>query len=217
MGFFDLFRQRGSSLIDMSLTSMREMLETDLRMFRDSTGYLLENEILNTDLEELDAGVNAREIEIRRAVLEHFAINPDDEMVFGLILISIVQDAERLGDLAKSIAEMARMTDVKRFGPEVDELRAIRDEVVKMYTDTIQGFTDGDEELTLGVMVTNQQQKARREGLIKRLVDNKEIDQSLAVVLAVSTRMISRTASHLSNIASAIALPFDQLRQRPNR
>jgi hypothetical protein len=34
-------------------------------------------------------------------------------------------------------------------------------------------------------------------------------------VLAVSSRMIGRVSSHLSNIISSVAMPFDQIRRSP--
>ena len=188
------------------------MIVESRRMFVASTGKLLDNEILDFDLSTADDRINDREQSIRRMVLEHITIDPEHEMVFGLILLSVVQDAERLGDIAKTIAEVAALAERQRMGPEVDELRAMRDEVLVMYDDTAKGFLDGSVEMTSRVMEANRIHKPHREAFIRKMAKDGTIGENMAVVLSMGARLIGRTASHLSNIASGVAAPFDQLR-----
>ena len=213
MKLFDFFSGKSAPLIGQATEHMVSMLSQAHQMFEASTAKLLDNEILDVDLVEADKVINQGEKDIRRLVLEHIAIDPNHELVFGLILLTVVQDAERLGDLAKTIAEVANLSNSRRFGSRVDELRGIRDQVIEMYKDTTQGFSEGSIELSRKVMEMNQSQKPRRESFIRGLAEADDVEVNSAVVLALGCRLISRTASHLSNISSGVAAPFDKIRK----
>jgi hypothetical protein len=47
------------------------------------------------------------------------------------------------------------------------------------------------------------------------LASDDTVTPNTAIVLSMTTRMFSRTSSHLSNIASSVAMPFDQIRRPP--
>lgn len=215
MLFFDFLRGDRPSLIQQALKDMQLMLDTSLQMFEDASAELLENEVLENNLYVQDQTVNKKETEIRRAVLEHIAIDPKREMIFSLVLISIVQDAERIGDLAKSISEIARMAKGPRHGKYVDQLRDLRDRVAAVFRDTIKAFTDADEEQARKVMDESVAVKQELTAFMKHMADEDSLDANTAVVLALGARMVSRTSSHLSNIASSVAMPFDQIRRPP--
>lgn len=212
MKLIDFFTGRSAPLIGKATTELQEMIVDSRKMYVAATGKLLDNEILDFDLSEADDAINEREQSIRRMVLEHITIDPQHEMVFGLVLLSVVQDAERLGDIAKTIAEVAALADRQRFGPEVDELREIHQQVLAMYDDTAKGFLEGSVEMTTRVMESNRTHKPRREEYIRKIAQDGTVGENMAVVLSLGARLIGRTASHLSNIASGVAAPFDQLR-----
>lgn len=215
MRFFDFLRGERPPLIERALADMQVMLTTSLAMFEDAAALLLENEILEANLVVQDQTVNKKETEIRRAVLQHIATDPRREMLFSLILISIVQDAERIGDLAKSIAETARMAKGPRHGPYVDRLREIRYRIVQAHRETTKAFADADESGARKVMDDSVAIKRDLAALGRDMANDEALTVNTAVVLAVASRMFSRTASHLSNIASSVALPFDQIRRPP--
>ena len=59
------------------------------------------------------------------------------------------------------------------------------------------------------------QTKADVAAFLTSLAQADDTTVNEAVVLSVGSRMIGRTSSHLSNIISAVALPFDQVRNAP--
>ena len=99
MKFFDFLTGARPPLVNQSLGDMGAMLDTAAEMFAAATAYLLDNEPLTLDLSARDEEINARERKVRRAVLEHVTIDPRDELALSLLLISVVQDAERCGDV----------------------------------------------------------------------------------------------------------------------
>lgn len=213
MGLFSFLRNQPSPLLSQSVQDVRAMLTTAHEMFLAASANLLENEVLEVDLRAMDATVNQRESAVRRAVLEHMAVSPESDTVLGLILVSIVDDAERIGDLAKSMAEATRLAEGPRMGANVEAARDLRDAVEAMFAGTLAAFVEGDAESARAVMAANAGAKQRAAALLRSLAAQRGLSANEAVVLAVTARMLSRTGSHLSNIASSVALPFDQIRR----
>ena len=215
MQLFSFLTGTKPPLIQRSIDWLGEMLETSERMFAAATGALLDNEPLRLDLGALDDEVNAHEGRVRRAVLEHMISDPRVETSFSLLLVSIVQDAERCGDLAKSIAKVAALASAPRMGRHVDALRPVRDRVRAAYPRARRAFLAGDAALARTVMDEHTRTKADVAAILQALASADDVSSNEATVLATSTRMIGRTSSHLSNIISAVALPFDQVRNAP--
>lgn len=215
MQLFNFLTGAKPPLITQSLRGLAEMLDTASGMFAAATAVLLDNEALDVDLSTLDESINARERQIRRAVSEHVSTDPRDQMALSLVLVSIVQDAERCGDLAKSLAKTADLAEHPRMGPHVEALRPIRDRVQATFPRVRAAFLSSDTEAARAVMEENDRTKALTAEYLQRLASADDLSPNLAVVLAIGGRMIGRTGSHLSNIISAVALPFEQIRRSP--
>jgi phosphate uptake regulator len=216
MNLFNFLTGSRPPLVEQSMTDLGIMLDTADSMFAAATNCLLDNEPLHVDLSAQDDIINEREQTIRRSVLEHILADPRGELALSLLLISIVQDAERLGDLAKSIAKASDLAKSPRMGPHVDALRMIRDRVQSAFPRVRRSFIVGDAKVGRVVMDEHAQTKADVGGYLQRLAEADDLTSNEAVVLSISARMIGRTSSHLSNIVSAVALPFDQVRNAPN-
>ena len=215
MQLFNFLSGAKPPLITQSLERLAEMLDTAGTMFAAASGALLDNEALELDLSALDMSINAAERDIRRAVSEHVGADPRDQTALSLVLVSIVQDAERCGDLAKSLAKTADLAAHPRMGPHVEALRPIRDRVQATFPRVRAAFLSSDTEAARTVMEENDVTKRLTGDYLRRLAAADDLDANLAVVLAVGSRMIGRTGSHLSNIISSVALPFDQIRRSP--
>lgn len=215
MKFFSFLTDSRPALVEQSLQDLATMLETAESMFASATDYLLDNEALSVDLSAEDEKVNKGEQAIRRAVLEHIAVDPRDELTLSLLMISVVQDAERCGDLAKSIAKAADMADSPRMGAHVESLRVIRDKVQALFPEARAAFLAADAAAARNVMETHDGLKKEVTHYLKTLAAAQDVTANQAVVLAVSARMVGRVSSHLSNIISSVAMPFDQIRSSP--
>lgn len=216
MAFLDFFRSDPSPLLRHCIEDMTGMLELTEEMFTSATALLLDNEPLSIDLKVKDAIVNERERIIRRSVLEHITMAPNQDSAFSLVLVSIVQDAERIGDLTKSLAKAANMSHQFRVGKAVEQLREIRTEVKALFPKVRQGFSESDTEEARFVMEANDRIKVKTADFLINLSNSTTVSINEAVVLAVSARMIGRVASHLSNITSSVVMPFDKLRRSPD-
>ncbi|MEL6616465.1 MAG: PhoU domain-containing protein, partial [Bacteroidota bacterium] len=213
MKLFNFLSDAKPPLIQQSVNDLLAMIDRASEMFALATGALLDNEAVQVDLAAMDDDINTREGLIRRAVLEHVAVNPQQELSFSLVMVAIVQDAERCGDLAKSLSKAAALSDAPRMGRHVAVLASIRDRVQAQFPLVHAAFSSGDAEGAAAVMNTHEAVKAEVGDLLSELARADDVSPNEAVVLGISARMIGRVSSHLSNIISAIALPFDQLRR----
>lgn len=215
MQFFSFLTGSRPPLIGRSLDGLAAMIDTAGRMYAAATATLLDNEALELDLAAEDETINAHEQQIRRAVLEHVTLSPRDELALSLVLVSIVPDAERLGDLAKALAKVADLAHRPRMGAHVDALRPVRDRVQGDFPRVRAAFLSGDADAARTVMAEHDRTKNEVTAYLERLASATDLTPNLAVVLASGARMIGRTSAHLSNIISGVALPFDQIRRSP--
>ncbi|HLT46960.1 MAG TPA: PhoU domain-containing protein [Rubricoccaceae bacterium] len=215
MKLFDFLTGSRPPLVEQSLDDMGAMLDTAAEMFAAATAYLLDNAPLTVDLSARDEDINAREQRVRRAVLEHMTIDPRDELALSLLIISVVQDAERCGDLAKSIAKAANLAKGPRSGRHVEALRAICDRVQALFPKARAAFLEADSRQARAIMEEHDALKKEVTGYLRRLAEADDLSVNHAVVLATAARMVGRVSSHLSNIISSVVLPFDQIRRSP--
>lgn len=217
MGLFDLFSDDRPALVAEAFGHVQRMLTTGHTMFAAATAFALENEILDSDLHALDRTINECEQELRRAVLEHLTFDPKSEMVFSLKLVSIVHEAERIGDLAKSIVKAGKLAHRPRMGPRVEPLRDMRDRVLVMFDHAHDGFVNEEAEAAQKLMEMHEVMKDDVTVYLSELADDDGVTANEGVVLALLARLLSRVSSHLSNIASAVVSPFDRIRRAPER
>ena len=202
-------------LIDRAVRDLAAMLDTSAEMFAAASGCLLDNEPLRVDLRALDDDVNRREEAVRRAVLEHVVAAPQEETSFSLLLVSVVQDAERCGDLAKTLAKVSELADAPRMGSHVERLASLRDRVQVAFPRARRAFVEGDARLAREVMDEHARTKADVADFLRAVTSDADLSPNASAVLAMSARIVGRVSSHLSNIISAVALPFDQVRGAP--
>jgi phosphate uptake regulator len=210
--FFGFFSETPPPLIQRSIRDLDAMLETTHRMFDAATRCLLDGEALELDLKREDDSVNEKEAEIRRALLTHFSVAPSQDVAFGLTLNAIVQEVERMGDLAKSIAKVAQLSQGRPLIDRIAPLEQIRDRVLTMAEDTRAALNGQDADRARKVMTANDAIKALTADYVTGLAARDDIGGNEGIVLALTARFIGRYGSHLSNVASGFVLPFDQLR-----
>lgn len=213
MGFFDFFKGNVPLLVQEATRDVATMLDTTRGMFVAATGFLVDNAPLEVDLYAVDRIVNQAEHDIRQAVFSHVTAHPGQDMVFGLLLMSIVQDAERIGDLTKSLAEIVQLAHHPRKNTQVSVQRILRDRILTMFDMTREGFVQDDAVLARRVMTYSAANKEIVAQYLQDLADSTTVPANMAVVLGLSTRIMGRLGSHLSNIASTVALPFPEIRR----
>ncbi len=213
MSLFDvLFGGAPSPLLVKSFQELEEMVEQSLRMFDESVAGLLGNAEISVDLEEMDDYVDAREREIRRRVIEHLAYDPKKDMVASLVMATMVHDAERLGDYARGLSEVIPLAKGPRSGPFKERLQDLADRLRPLFERTRKALHEDDAEMAGRIMSDCRALKKDFLTYSAEVADSSLLADQ-AVVYATGARMMRRMGSHLSNLASAIRLPYDQIRR----
>ncbi|MFO7638037.1 MAG: PhoU domain-containing protein [bacterium] len=193
-----------------------EMLRTGHRMFDYSLDVLLENGCETEDIYAMDRSLNHGEIKVRRMIVEHLAVNPQEDPVAALFLASIVGDIERTGDYCKNLLELAHHYPEKLEGPYIERIREIRQRVSELFQDTTTAFASGDAELARTVMVRHAEIARTCDGITDRLLAEIEMTGRKAVIRALLLRFLKRTSAHLKNVASSLVNPYHKLGYKPD-
>ncbi len=207
-----LFRLgRPSTLIEEAFRDVTRMLQQAGRMLDHSLAVLLDNRELEVDLEGMDDVIDEAERMVRRRILEHLSVSPRQDLVASLILASIVQEAERIGDFASGLAKIAALAKGPRSGPFADELRILAIRVRSLFEQCEEAFREDDDVMARALMVTHRELKAELTHYLHEIADS-DLTADMALVYGSSATMLRRISSHLSNIVSTVIQPFDRIR-----
>ena len=210
--FERLFRPAARSpLIEAAFRDMAIMLDQAERMLGLALSALLEGRALEVDLDVLDDVVDEGERSVRRSVLEHLSFDPTRDLVASLVLVSMVQDAERLGDFARGIPELVPLARHPRSGPFCDELADLGRRLLPLFALTKQAFDEDDPDKGRQVMATASELKAAFLDYTRRVAES-DLTADMAVVYSGAARSLRRVGAHLSNIASSVVQPYDRIR-----
>ncbi len=203
-----LKKSNNSHLLDQALKETVTMLEKAQQLF----GIAWETLTEGTDsaqMSQLDQDINAGERLVRRLVIEHLTMNPKQDLPTSLTLVSIVHDIERLGDYAKSIAELTGMSATRLSSDGLGQrCREIQAEILPMFQLAIDGIRENDEGRAKDLMQRHRETKARTDRVALDALNTKQtIPADLLAVLV--SRYLRRISAHLSNVVSSIVNPFD--------
>jgi phosphate transport system protein len=209
--FERLFGTGRSPLVEAAFGAVSDMLRHSARMLDLALATLLDNQPLEVDLDLMDDRVDEGERLVRRSILEHLAFNPQRDLVASLILASMVQDAERIGDFARGLGEVSKLAKGPRQGPFAEDLREIAGQLRPLFEICEQAFREDDPEKAQIVMGRHRELKGKLTRYTERVADS-DLSADMAVVYAGSARILMRVGAHLSNIASSVAQPYDRIR-----
>jgi len=210
--FERLFPAAGrSKLIDSAFADVSKMLRQSARMLDLAMGALLEGRSLAVDLDDLDDVVDEGERMVRRSVLEHLSFNPQQDLVASLVLVSMVQDAERVGDFARGIAELVPLAKSERTGPFADELGEAARRLRPLFALCEEAFVEDDPDKARRVLQVYTDLKPELLDYTRRVAES-HLGADMAVVYSGAARSLRRVGAHLANIASSVVQPYDRIR-----
>lgn len=204
------------NLLDLAFDKTVTMMEFDYKMYKASKETLRDSDSdeLPFDFKKTDRKINKYEREVRRNVLTHLSVAGTQNIVPGLVLVSIVIDVERIGDYTKNIAGLAKMNPRKLHGDQIeDKLQKIESYIDEHFPIVTNVLRSQDKKKARQVMEKEEEISKIVDSMIKELVTNKTMDISCseAVILAMYIRFLKRINAHLTNIASAIVNPFPRI------
>ncbi len=205
---------RGAGLVNEMFKEFQEMMDDGGKMFKgvcDAMSGRDGAEAVRENLRGLDKEINRTQRDIRRKVVEHLTLNPASDVPACLVLMSIVKDAERLGDYAQDLYKAWQLApEAVKLPKYAPMLAQLQDEVGKFMADTRQALATSDEKLANDVMDRERSVKALADAMLAE-VTRDQMSPAEAVSLAVISRYLRRLAAHTANIASSVVNPVEWL------
>lgn len=205
---------RGKDFLSRVLEDFNTMLEDTQEMFSSVLNKLLESKAepeLKDKIYSVDKQVNELEREIRKRIVEHLSLQPAIDVPACLLMMSVVKDAERIGDYCKNLYEVTELLGKPLDKAEFRQLfNNIDKEVIDEFSKTKDAFKNSDEGLARKVLDIETRIVKNCDDILKKLASGK-LDTNKAVCYTLTARYFKRIAAHLANIGSSVILPISQL------
>jgi phosphate transport system protein len=205
---------RGKDFLVQVFTEFKDMLDDAEFMFKAVCDSLVEN-IKEPDLRkkiyEADKKINVFEKDIRKRIVEHLSLQPSVDVTACLLLMSVVKDAERLGDYSKNLYQVTELLekpiDKALFLKFFDE---IHKDILRLFEQTQEAFLESND--TKAQLSWDYEIKIakRCDNIIAELAQS-NLGVNQAVCFALIARYFKRLVAHLTNIATSVILPLSDL------
>jgi phosphate transport system protein len=209
----------GDDLLKQCFDDTSEKLSEDFRMFEEAVRSLRHSDTadLQFDIYAADKQINKFEREVRRKVFAHLAVAHPIDVAPGLILISVVNDVERIGDYTKNITELAKAHPKCLHGYIFeDALTEVEKKITIRFKQVAEAFAKADEELATRLMKEHKEISNWCDTVVNQIIiwPTEGLFVGHAVVLALYIRFLKRVWAHLTNIASSVVNPFPRIGYR---
>jgi phosphate uptake regulator len=160
---------------------------------------------------ETDQRINRNEQALRRELIVHASVRGTTAFPTSLLLMSLVKDAERIGDYAKNILDLARHKSV--LSPEEQDLiTPLAAKASDMLGRAARLFDSQDEAAAAAFLEEEHGLRHQCEAAIDKWIDDADKNHSAACLV---TRFIKRVAGHAGNVVSSVVMPLDMLDFHP--
>lgn len=204
--------QNSVSSAEEALQYFEQMLEDGRYMFETASNALLagtDPDLVKEDLWSTDKRINALERRIRRRVITHLTMHGSGAIASDLVLMSIVKDAERIGDYCKNIFDLALLDrgcaedaipDLLDAKSKLNRLLAKARNIYKSEDiENAKAFIEQADELA---------QHCDRQSIAMVLRDDSD---GKSAITALTYRYFKRVTAHSMNVITSLVVPVDQL------
>jgi phosphate uptake regulator len=212
---FDLFHNlRDPESGQHMLRRFREMLSDGRHAFDLAITAIVSGgdpAAVSEEVFETDQRINRNEQALRRELIVHASVRGTTAFPTSLLLMSLVKDAERIGDYAKNILDLARHKSV--LSPEEQDLiTPLAAKASDMLGRAARLFDSQDEAAAAAFLEEEHGLRHQCEAAIDKWIDDADKNHSAACLV---TRFIKRVAGHAGNVVSSVVMPLDMLDFHP--
>jgi phosphate uptake regulator len=188
-----------------------EMLEDGRHAFDAAANALVggtDPEAIRKDLFATDRRINQTEQALRRKLVVHGSVHGAVHYPHLLVLMSVAKDAERIGDYAKNLFDLA----VARpwLGPPErhSELVELKDEISRLLVRAKALYEREERGAARAFLGECDRIEDHCDSIIKSAVAAEGVNWA---GLALAARYLKRVSSHASNVVTALVVPLDKL------
>lgn len=188
-----------------------QMLEDGRHVFDATANTLLggsDPNVIREDLFETDKRINRMEQEIRRALVVHGAVHGTFSFPELLVMMSLVKDAERIGDYAKNVFDLSVYNKTGFAPDELQLLVELKDQISKLLVRARNIYDQQDEGAAKKLLEDCDQLEDRCDEAVHRLLGVRGLNKAGSVL---TYRYFKRVISHVANIVTSLVMPVDKL------
>ncbi len=205
---------KGKDFLSQVLEEFKNMLDDAQIMFKSVCKKLINNQQepgLKDMVYGVDQKVNDLQKDIRKRVIEHLTVQPCVDVPTSLLLMSVVKDAERLGDYAKNLFEVSQLLEKPLDKEKYAKLfNHIENEILELFEATKKAFIDSDETKASSAWGYKTKITKMCDEIIQKLAKS-DLTVNEAVTFTLMARYFKRLTAHLTNIATSVILPLTDL------
>lgn len=210
----DFFRGGGDAQLEQIEAQIRQMLVDDRHTFDTAINALIggtDPELVRKDVHKSDRRVNKAERAVRRQLVVHVSVRGTSaDITLVLASMSVVKDAERIGDYSKNIWDIANSGIDLSDAEDIGVLMRHRDRISTLIGETARVFGDKDLEAAHNLLRGGDDLQTEYDELIDEQLRTDRPARE-AVPRALLYRYYKRIAAHLLNILTSLVMPIDRL------
>ncbi|HCK40420.1 MAG TPA: hypothetical protein DHW22_02175 [Planctomycetaceae bacterium] len=203
--------QRMQAEFGQMLDAGRHIFDSAANAFLGGTNL----EVIRKDLFATDKLINHAEQQIRREIVVHTTVHGPSSFPQCLVLMSIVKDAERVGDYAKNIFDLAEISPQEPTGEYKDDLIDLKDRISNLMANCRKVFDKNDEMAAKEYIAVAELIEDHCDKKISEFVTTG--NRELSATYALAYRYFKRVASHSLNVLTSIVQPLDKLDYSENK
>lgn len=208
---FDSLRRPTGPSLDQIIGQVAEMVARSRHMFDAAMSELLagaSTDELGPDIFANDREINDLEQQVRRELLVHTSVHGTGDIAGVMVLLMVSRKVERVGDNAKNIHDLAANGVSLADAPDIDTLRAARNEVSQMMTDAAEIFRAEDEDRAPGYLDRSRELQREYEEAVVELVQQSSGGGD-DVARALLYRYLKRIVANLEGVVAGVVQPLD--------
>ncbi len=214
---FDALKRR-DRIADL-VGELMEMLDLGLWMFThacDAAQRKVDDGDVAEELYQKDQRINRLERHVREQLVVHLVTGHQQDAGTCLVLMSLIKDAERIGDYCKNIFEIGRAYRGEyRRHDLVGVLNDVQASIDALFPRVKEAFLKGQKKAASAAVEDSRDQRKKCDTILQQLLaPGGETAPDEAVALAMRARYYKRVAAHLGNIATSVNNPVPELDYR---
>lgn len=210
---FEFFKGTGPSAIESVESTLVGMLRDGSEVFETATDALFgggKSKATKREVRSTDAEINRAQQAVRRELMMHVAVADAMDLPAVLRYMSVVKDAERVGDYAKNIYDLVRYGADFENAPDREHLEAYRLAVGDLILQAASVFESLDENRAAELLAKADGFLDEHDAEVKAAFRSTG-EVSDAVARALYFRFLKRITAHVMNTLTALVKPVDQL------
>ncbi len=203
----------GRAGLERMRTQFGQMLDAGRHVFDTAANAFLGHtdlEVIREDLFATDKRINRAERQIRREIVVHASVHGATEFPACLVLMSVVKDAERVGDYGKNLFDLAELAPEAPQGEHRDGLIQLKDRISRAMAACREIFDSHETDAAKRLIVEAKEIEDLCDEHVRALIQGSDAG-AMAPAYVLAYRYFKRVISHVRNIASSVVQPVHKL------